>query len=561
MKRFYRFILSTVLVVSLLLGIITASPIYAASQVSFGGYYDALNNAATEYNLVQGSYTWSATENYRKQGISAPGTITNLYVELSVDPGTSPDAYTFTLMLNGAATALTCSIVADSTSGNDTAHSVSVAAGDVVSLRCEAISTPSAAPYAQWSMMFTGSVASQSNIMSSVDGDNTQIVYWPASGGAGIGWTVELQSSQLVAAAGKIKNLYVVLDTDPGTDPDAFRFTLRLNGASSALTCTITANATTGNDTAHEVTVAAGDRICIMVEPLNTPSVYCSAWVGMTFEANIDGESLILAGSPYYLSASTTEYMCPIPYVNVDWNATEAQAQQLGQVCVLKNLYVLLDGTPYNNSHSADLYTITVRVNSASPANGLVAVVTSDATTANDTTHTITLAAGDNVSVQNVPTSTPTAREPKWGMVCYIAPTYSLTNSPNSKAFGSVAASSTYYAKGLAPSNPVVDGDCTFTVTNDGGSAEKISIKAANFTGGVGWTLTSGAPGENTVRITTYKTGDDPAAGVVLTTSDQTLIASLAAAAHTHWDFKFETGTFTDGIEKTGVITLTGIIP
>ena len=148
-----------------------------------------------------------------------------------------------------------------------------------------------------------------------------------------------------------------------------------------------------------------------------------------------------------------------------------------------------------------------------------------------------------------------------YAMIAYTPVAFDISNSPSSKAFGVVAASSTYYAKGTAPSNPVVDGNCTFTITNNAAAAVKINIHGHAFTGGVGWTLTSGAPGSDTVRITTYYSGQDPASGVVLTTSDQTFIASLAGSSTKMWDFKFETGTFTDGTQKTGIITLVAATP
>jgi len=134
----------------------------------------------------------------------------------------------------------------------------------------------------------------------------------------------------------------------------------------------------------------------------------------------------------------------------------------------------------------------------------------------------------------------------------------SLTNSPDSKAFGTVAENTTYYAKGSAPSNPVVDGECTFTITNDSAGAEDIDIKCSNFTGGVGWTLASSV-GENQVKITAYYSGQNPASGIVLTTSDQEFYDGLASSATIKWDFKFETGTFTDGAAKTATITLTAV--
>jgi hypothetical protein len=45
-----------------------------------------------------------------------------------------------------------------------------------------------------------------------------------------------------------------------------------------------------------------------------------------------------------------------------------------------------------------------------------------------------------------------------------------------------------------------------------------------------------------------------------LTTSDQEFYDGLAGSATIKWDFKMETPTsFTDGVEKTGTITLTAV--
>jgi len=139
----------------------------------------------------------------------------------------------------------------------------------------------------------------------------------------------------------------------------------------------------------------------------------------------------------------------------------------------------------------------------------------------------------------------------------YTDATASLANSPATLNFGVVNQNSTVYADGSAPSNPVVDENCTFTITNDGSIAIDVSIKETNPTGGVGWTLTSGAPGSNTIRDTAYVSGIDPATGVVLTTSNQAFYSNLAASTTIMWDFKRETGTFTDGAVKTSTITLT----
>lgn len=72
--------------------------------------------------------------------------------------------------------------------------------------------------------------------------------------------------------------------------------------------------------------------------------------------------------------------------------------------------------------------------------------------------------------------------------------TYDITNAPASKAFGAVTENTVYYAKGTAPNDPVVDGDCTFTLTNTGSVPIDISTHSHDFTGGAGWTLVSDYP-------------------------------------------------------------------
>ena len=132
-----------------------------------------------------------------------------------------------------------------------------------------------------------------------------------------------------------------------------------------------------------------------------------------------------------------------------------------------------------------------------------------------------------------------------------------IANTPATENLGTLATNTTYYANGSAPSNPVVDGECTFTITNSSGGAVDITIKATDFTGGNGWTLTSGAPGSDTTRMTAYYSGLNPASGVVLTTSYQAFITALADSGTKKWDFKLESpSAFTDGVSKSSTITV-----
>jgi hypothetical protein len=133
----------------------------------------------------------------------------------------------------------------------------------------------------------------------------------------------------------------------------------------------------------------------------------------------------------------------------------------------------------------------------------------------------------------------------------------SISNDTPSWTVGTVDKSTDYWWKGSAPTWPLGDGGCTATITNDGNVTENIAIKGIDFTGGVGWTLVTGAPGSNEVRLTAWKSGDNEGAGINLTTSDQTFISSLAATGTKKWEMRMTTGTFTDNALKTGTVTLT----
>ena len=141
-------------------------------------------------------------------------------------------------------------------------------------------------------------------------------------------------------------------------------------------------------------------------------------------------------------------------------------------------------------------------------------------------------------------------------------PTYiALTNAENAWAVGTVAESTTYYwtADGLVPAEPLVDGDMKSTITNTGSVAEDIDIKCANFTGGVGWTLSADdSPAANEVSLRAGITGmANRAAEIQVENADKELIDNMAASGTKMWCMELETGTFGDGVAKEGVVTLT----
>ncbi len=448
-RRIITILGALLLVVATMVG--ATSSALAMSQVVIGGYAASLSSVNTIYNYVQGGYYWVPfADTTAREVVSTAGTFSRLSVELSTDPGTAPDAYTFTLLVNGSPSTLTLSIVADDTTGVDDTHVVDVVAGDYISLRCEPIEGPSATPTARWSLVFEGATANESLVLGAADpADVVNTFYAPLStGSCGTDPTLVYQ---IIPTAGTVKNLYVWLASDPGTSPGAWVYTLCVNGSPTSLTCTVVADDITGHDSTHSVSVSAGDYVCLEIKPQDSPGPDPSAahW-GLTFVATTDGESLILGQSGDTPTNSQTEYnyLTNIYYLE-EWTTTEYF--QGGQAptgsMVLKKFYVQQSGV----SGSGKTWTYTIRGGGGS-TDLIVPITGASATTGNDTTHTYTCTAYDDLAVMATPTSTPTERMVYWGLVCYIAVgTPNISVNPNTKDFGVVLPATTYWAKGSAP--------------------------------------------------------------------------------------------------------------
>lgn len=165
----------------------------------------------------------------------------------------------------------------------------------------------------------------------------------------------------------------------------------------------------------------------------------------------------------------------------------------------------------------------------------------------------------DYTTPQNLGSATTTASR-RFGAYCTFTPSggFDISNTPSTENLGILAASTTYYAFGSAPSNPVDDSECTFTITNNAAGACDLDMKVADFTGGVGWNI--GAPGENQARITAYYSGQNPASGLVLANTDAEFYDGLAGSATLKWDFKLESPTsMTDGVQKSAILTITAV--
>lgn len=217
------------------------------------GYEGLTNTAAISYNFLYGGNTIVGA-----QGTTIPtaGTISNLYVNPIINGSTGN--VTFTLYKNGVATALTTTATASSTATvSDLTHSVSVVAGDVVSM--QSTQATSSNIIGEITMAFTaaGSGTVGAIIGTAATAITTSIVY---AAPFGPGSTTSTTSGLPSPITGIAEDMYINAYTNTSTAP--VTYTLYVNSAPTALVVTVPAS-TTGvfSDITHTVAIAAGNLL------------------------------------------------------------------------------------------------------------------------------------------------------------------------------------------------------------------------------------------------------------------------------------------------------------
>ena len=387
-------------------------------QVFFGGYFSGPSTSVVNYNTMSGGRIWDTAANIGQVQDLMPtaGAWAKLRVVLTVAPGAGK-SYKFTLFVDGVASALTTTISNTDTSNADTVNSVAVTAGQTVTIECLPTGSP-AATVVTWTWVFTGDIAGESIIMGHnlnnfANNVNRFCVMAMSESLA----TTPIPVEQLVAASGIIKKLFIELKGfSPGTDPDAYRFTVQKNTVSQPLTVTITGTGTSGDDTVNSFTIVGGDTLDMLIEPISVPANVGRARWGCVFVADTDGESLLLGALTADLDNSLTEFGAIPTRPALFWTVTEADRRMLGQVCTLKKLFIKLTATPGAGNN----YKFTTRV--AGVDGNLTVTVADAATTGNDSVNTDVIANDQHIAVQVIPTSVPNVADALYGMVCFVAP-------------------------------------------------------------------------------------------------------------------------------------------
>lgn len=344
--------------------------------------------------------------------MSCAGTLKNLYISHDTAAGTG-NSRTWTVYKNGADTGLTVTIADPATSGNDTVNTVSVVAGDTVSLHQTANTTTTGTGTIRATLMFSAA-ANTSVVFANTNNNlsNSLTSYLPLQG-QGNDTTAGGNVEGVIPTGGTIRNAYGVLGGTPGSGK-SYTFTLVVNGVDSALTFSVSGTGTTGNDTANSVSVSAGDRVYWKVVPNSTPSARAPT-IGAEFDPTTNGESIHTYGTANVNINSAARYMT-LASSTRSYSSSESSTQAISQACIWKKLYIYQQTALSSGSYQ---YQFSDNTSAGNPT----VTMTSSSQSGNDTSNTATSSVGETVAMKITPTSTPTATIAEWGIVSYITPT------------------------------------------------------------------------------------------------------------------------------------------
>lgn len=119
----------------------TWAAVGAGAQMAFTTDGNPMANGSTNYVGMGGT---GSSEIVYQYPMATACSVTAMYVSITVAPG-SGKSRAFTVRKNGSDTAVTCTVSDLATTANDTSHSVSFAAGDLLSISGVPASTPASA--------------------------------------------------------------------------------------------------------------------------------------------------------------------------------------------------------------------------------------------------------------------------------------------------------------------------------------------------------------------------------------------------------------------------------
>lgn len=300
--------------------------------------------------------------------------------------------------------------------------------------------------------------------------------YMHPIGGSAQSWVAqEARVQQVIPVAGVLDYLRVAV-IDPGGSGQSRAFKLRKNTADTSLTCTVNTGSTLAQDIVNTVSVAAGDLIAMQCVSSATPATSAPTSWAMRFTAANANEFPLLYGSQTGPAAGTTRYS--VVQGDLGVQTTEALAQSvIPTPGVISRLYVALDANMATAGMTVTLY------KNGSPTS-LTCTVGSGASTANDTSNSVSVVAGDTVSLEWVNAG---SNGPRTRAGLKFAPTTDGESIALIPAFGTVGQNLTRFNS--LPGNVAFAAAARDTITL-ACTLKSLYVKAANVASGQTATFT-----------------------------------------------------------------------
>lgn len=224
-------------------------------------------------------------------------------------------------------------------------------------------------------------------------------------------WTGNESLARVVfPVAMDLSRFHMEVDVAPGVGK-SYTYTILKNGVATSLAVTIADNAVSGEDTTHAVSFAAGDTVSIQSVPTGTPTAPNNEYWNIQVDSAGGVAPLLTALAP--TSTSLTQYgsMLAGHGAAAGWSTTEANLQVVVPTSgTLSNLYARLSTAP----GASKSYAFTIMVNGV--ASSLVTTVSGAVATGSNTTDSVSVSAGDTLTIQAVPTNSPAGATPTFGV-------------------------------------------------------------------------------------------------------------------------------------------------
>lgn len=235
------------------------------------------------------------------------------------------------------------------------------------------------------------------------------ITNWTAPVSAGQPWsTTEANSRLVLPFSCTLSNL--LIKTTTTITQGSYTFTVYKNGSPTAVTAILGTGITFVKDGTHTAIFSAGDTLSMAAtNSVTSPTTLIDLSISFLLDASTSGETGIMGATSQNLEAGTTDYICP--QASTAPSSFEASFSQVmptpGNITAM---YVDLNGSPGGTA----AYQFSVMKNGVAQA--ITCTITGSATAANDTSHSVAFAAGDLISIQSIPTGTPTRRMARTGL-------------------------------------------------------------------------------------------------------------------------------------------------